>query len=140
MTTLHINGQAVETDAAPHTRLLDLLRDGLPHGLRLVGTREGCGANACGACHVLLDGKSVAACDTPLWAVDGKAITTVEGLEPQKGDLLVEKMPPVEETRSGQPRSIIQRTMSSMCTHMSPTMPLPYSMKARQLRGWTSLL
>ena len=91
MTTLHINGQAVETDAAPHTRLLDLLRDGLPHGLRLVGTREGCGANACGACHVLLDGKSVAACDTPLWAVDGKAITTVEGLEPRLRQAFVDE-------------------------------------------------
>ena len=42
--------------------------------------------------------------------------------------------------RVGMPRSIIQRTMSSMCTHMSPTMPLPYSMNARQLRGCTSLL
>ena len=40
----------------------------------------------------------------------------------------------------GMPRSIIQRTMSSMWMHMSPTMPLPYSMNARQPRGWTSLL
>ena len=42
--------------------------------------------------------------------------------------------------RVGMPRSSIQRTMSSMWTHMSPTMPLPYSMNARQLRGWTSEL
>ena len=47
------------------------------------------------------------------------------------------RMPPVELTRRGQPRSSIQRTMSSMWMHMSPMMPLPYSMKARQLRGWT---
>ena len=87
MTTLHINGRAVETDASPNTRLLDLLRD----GLRLVGTREGCGANACGACHVLLDGKSVAACDTPLWAVEGKAITTVEGLDARLGQAFVDE-------------------------------------------------
>ena len=91
MTTLHINGQAVKTAAAPNTRLLDLLRDGLPDGLRLVGTREGCGANACGACHVLIDGKSVAACDTPLWAVEGKAITTVEGLESQLRQTFVDE-------------------------------------------------
>ena len=47
------------------------------------------------------------------------------------------KMPPAEETAFGQPRPSIQRTMSSMCTHMSPTIPLPYSMNARQVRGWT---
>ena len=50
------------------------------------------------------------------------------------------RMPPAEATRCGQPRSSIQRTMSSMWMHMSPTMPLPYSMNARQLRGWTSEL
>ena len=45
-------------------------------------------------------------------------------------------MPPVELIRFGQPRPSIQRTMSSMWMHMSPTMPLPYSMNARQPRGW----
>ena len=74
-----VNGRALEIDAAPNARLLDVLRD----GLRLVGSREGCGANACGACHVLIDGNSVAACDMPLWAAQGKAITTVEGLDPR---------------------------------------------------------
>ena len=47
------------------------------------------------------------------------------------------RMPPVEAIRFGQPRPSIQRTMSSMWMHMSPTMPLPYSMNARQPRGWT---
>ena len=50
------------------------------------------------------------------------------------------RMPPAELMRVGMPRSSIQRTMSSMCTHMSPMMPLPYSMNARQLRGCTSWL
>jgi len=45
------------------------------------------------------------------------------------------RMPPEELIRVGVPRSSSQRTMSSMCTHMSPTMPLLYSMKARQPRG-----
>jgi len=49
-------------------------------------------------------------------------------------------VPPDELTRFGQPRPSIQRTASSMWTHMSPTMPLLYSMKARQPRGWTSEL
>ena len=81
MSTLMVNGRVLEIDAAPNARLLDVLRDGLPDGLRLVGTREGCGANACGACHVLLDGRSVAACYTPVWAVEGHEVTTVEGLD-----------------------------------------------------------
>jgi nicotinate dehydrogenase subunit A len=73
---LRINGVARTLQAAPGARLLDLLREDL--GLK--GTRFGCGANECGACHVLLDGRSVAACDTPLWAAAGHEITTVEGL------------------------------------------------------------
>ena len=75
-TTLHINGADRPVSGAPQSRLLDVLRDEL--GLK--GTRFGCGANQCGACHVLLDGRSVAACDTPLWACEGHEITTVEGL------------------------------------------------------------
>jgi nicotinate dehydrogenase subunit A len=73
---LNVNGQAHAVQAAPAARLLDVLRD----ELGLVGTRFGCGANQCGACHVLIDGRSVAACDTPLWACEGHAVTTVEGL------------------------------------------------------------
>ena len=73
---ISVNGIEREFDAAPNSRLVDVLRDGL--GLK--GTRFGCGANQCGACHVLLDGRSVAACDTPLWAAEGHDVTTVEGL------------------------------------------------------------
>ncbi len=76
LTELTVNGQAHAVQAAPTARLLDVLRD----DLGLVGTRFGCGANQCGACHVLLDGRSVASCDTPLWACEGHAVTTVEGL------------------------------------------------------------
>src|SRR5207249_1211780 len=50
------------------------------------------------------------------------------------------RMPPDELTRAGIPKSNIQRTMSSMWTHISPMMPLPYSMKARQRRGCTRSL
>src|SRR3954454_11537804 len=50
------------------------------------------------------------------------------------------RMPPDELIRVGQPRPSIHRVMSSMWTHMSPTMQLQYSMNARQDRGWTSLL
>lgn len=56
--------------------MIDILRDHL--GLK--GTRFGCGQNQCGACHVLIDGRSQPACDTPLWAAAGRSVVTVEGL------------------------------------------------------------
>jgi len=73
---LRVNGteQTVQADAS--TPLLYVLRDEL--GLK--GTRFGCGVNQCGACHVLVNGRSLPACDTPLWDVQGKAVLTVEGL------------------------------------------------------------
>lgn len=52
----------------------------LRHDCQLKGTRFGCGTGQCGSCHVLIDGVSVAACSTPLWAAVGKALVTVEGL------------------------------------------------------------
>ncbi|MSQ18817.1 MAG: (2Fe-2S)-binding protein [Betaproteobacteria bacterium] len=74
--SLTVNGKAHRVDAPDSTPLLYVLRNDL--GLK--GTRFGCGTGHCGACHVLLDGHTVAACDTPLWSAAGKAVTTVEGL------------------------------------------------------------
>ena len=73
---LNINGVARWIEAAPDSSLLTVLRG----PLGLTATHFGCGANQCGACNVLLDGQAVAACDTPLWAVAGKDVVTVEGL------------------------------------------------------------
>jgi len=73
---LNVNGIEVEVEAADSTPLLDILRD----QLGLAGTRFGCGQNQCGACHVLINGRSQAACDTPLWATAGRSVVTVEGL------------------------------------------------------------
>lgn len=70
-----LNGSACRVHAEPRLSLLQALRD-QGH----TGTRFGCGQAQCGACHVLIDGRSQPACDTPLWAVAGKAVTTVEGL------------------------------------------------------------
>ena len=75
-TRLLVNGVPHEVAAGPDTPLLYVLRNDL--GLK--GTRFGCGANQCGACHVLIDGRSLPACDMPLWAAQGKAVVTVEGL------------------------------------------------------------
>ena len=75
--SLTVNGTAHTVDVPDSTPLLYVLRNDL--GLK--GTRFGCGTGHCGAFHVLLDGHTVAACDTPLWSAAGKAVTTVEGLE-----------------------------------------------------------
>lgn len=73
---MRVNGQERSIEAAPETSLLSVLRG----TLGLTATHFGCGANQCGACHVLLDGQAVPACDTPLWSAAGKEVTTVEGL------------------------------------------------------------
>ena len=75
-TTVLVNGQRREVRTEPDTALLYVLRNHL--GLK--GTRFGCGLGLCGACLVLVDGLVTYSCDTPLWAVRGKDITTVEGL------------------------------------------------------------
>ena len=73
---LRINGADVPVTADPATPLLLVLRG----PLALTGTRFGCGANQCGACHVLLGDRAVAACDLPLWSIGDREVTTVEGL------------------------------------------------------------
>ena len=73
---LTINNRPFETDAPPDTPLLWLLRD----ELGLIGTRFGCGVGLCGACTVHLDGVAARSCITPLSTVEGKAVTTIEGL------------------------------------------------------------
>jgi nicotinate dehydrogenase subunit A len=72
----YVNGVERMVAAKPSMPLLAVLRG----PLALTGTRFGCGANQCGACNVLLDDHVVASCDTPLWAVTGKNVSTIEGL------------------------------------------------------------
>lgn len=73
---LRVNGEDREVDTEPETTLLIALRNHL--GLK--GARFGCGLGLCGSCTVLVDGEPVHSCDTPLWSVEGKSVTTVEGL------------------------------------------------------------
>jgi nicotinate dehydrogenase subunit A len=75
-TTVLVNGQRREVHTEQDTALLYVLRNHL--GLK--GTRFGCGLGLCGACFVLVDGRATYSCDTPLWAVEGREVTTVEGL------------------------------------------------------------
>jgi isoquinoline 1-oxidoreductase alpha subunit len=74
--TLQVNGQPRTVEVAEDTPLLWVLRDHLD----LVGTKFGCGMSLCGACTVHLDGQAVRACVTPVSAVGGRKVVTIEGL------------------------------------------------------------
>ncbi|HWK74974.1 MAG TPA: (2Fe-2S)-binding protein [Povalibacter sp.] len=80
MIKLTINGKAQEVEAADDTPLLWVLRD----TLGLTGTKYGCGMALCGACTVHVDGAPTRSCVTPVSAVAGKTITTIEGLSPDR--------------------------------------------------------
>ena len=75
-TRLSVNGRAVSVQAEPDTPLLWVIRD----ELELTGTKFGCGMAQCGACTVHVDGEATRSCITPISAVAGKKITTIEGL------------------------------------------------------------
>jgi carbon-monoxide dehydrogenase small subunit len=80
--TLKVNDETYEVITAPNRTLLEVLRDELHY----TGAKESCGEGVCGSCTVLLDGQPVRSCLTLAVAVEGKAITTIEGLA--QGDQL----------------------------------------------------
>lgn len=77
-----VNGRVVTVTTDPQRLLLDVLRE----DLGLTGTKYGCGEGRCGACTVLIDGKRVQSCQTPVRQVEGKTILTIEGVA--SGDTL----------------------------------------------------
>ena len=103
MVKLQINGKEHEIEADPAMPLLWALRD----LLSLTGTKYSCGISACGACTVLVDGKPVRSCVTPVSAVSGNAIMTIEGLSndrshPVQQAWLEEQVPQCGYCQSGQ--------------------------------------
>jgi isoquinoline 1-oxidoreductase subunit alpha len=76
MAAFVVNGRDVAIDVEPEMPLLWTLRD----ELGLVGTKFGCGVGLCGACTVLIDGEAMRSCQTPVGAVQGKSVLTIEGL------------------------------------------------------------
>jgi isoquinoline 1-oxidoreductase alpha subunit len=76
MVRVIVNGKAVQTTSDPATPLLWVVRE----ELGLTGTKYGCGMALCGACTVHVDGQPTRACVTPLSAVRGRRVTTIEGL------------------------------------------------------------
>ncbi len=100
---LTVNGKAQSVDVAPDTPLLWVLRD----TLGLTGTKFGCGIAQCGACTVHLEGDAIHSCITPVSAVSGKKITTIEGLSgdgshPVQQAWMAESVPQCGYCQSGQ--------------------------------------
>ncbi len=79
----NLNGESVELEIEPNLTLLQMLRD----KLELTGTKEGCGMGECGACTVLINGKTVNSCIFPAMEAEGKSVTTIEGLADSQGNL-----------------------------------------------------
>ena len=76
MINLNVNGRSYPVAADPTTPLLYVLRD----DLALNGAKFGCGLGQCGSCTVIVDGKAVLSCVTPMILLEGKQVTTLEGL------------------------------------------------------------
>jgi isoquinoline 1-oxidoreductase subunit alpha len=104
MIALVVNGKKHLVDVAPDTPLLWVLRD----ELKLTGTKYGCGEGICGSCTVLINGKAERSCVTPIGQVQGKRITTIEGLP--KGDPVKKAWLSQEVSQCGwcQPGQILQ--------------------------------
>ena len=76
ITRFRLNGVETDVDADPNSLLLDVLRG----RLGVTGAHFGCGSGECGACRVIVGDHAITACDTPLWSVADKDVTTLEGL------------------------------------------------------------
>jgi isoquinoline 1-oxidoreductase alpha subunit len=114
----HVNGESVSTDAAPDTRLIWILRE----HLKLTGTKISCGMGVCGACTIHLGGDAVRSCTLPVSAVEGKTVTTIEGLSPDRSHPLQkawieEQVPQCGYCQSGQ----IMQAATLLATNASPT-------------------
>lgn len=117
-TVFHVNGERVSSDSAPDTPLIWILRE----HLKLTGTKIGCGAGVCGACTIHLEGAAIRSCITPLSAVEGKAITTIEGLSeaqdhPLQKAWIEEQVPQCGYCQSGQ----IMQAATLLASNPSPT-------------------
>jgi aerobic-type carbon monoxide dehydrogenase small subunit (CoxS/CutS family) len=118
MVGLRINGKDVTVDVAPDTPLLWVLRD----NLGLNGTKFGCGIGQCGACSVHLDGAVARSCQLPVSALEGREITTIEGLS-EEGDhpvqeaWIAEQVPQCGYCQSGQ----IMAAVSLLQRNRNPT-------------------
>jgi len=103
MINFSVNGKAVESDAEAATPLLWILRE----HFKMTGTKYGCGKGLCGACTVHVNGAATRSCLTPVSSLEGKEITTIEGLSPDSSHPLQvawieEQVPQCGYCQSGQ--------------------------------------
>ena len=118
MANLRVNGQERAYDGDPLMPLMWYLRD----ELGLTGTKFGCGVGLCGACTVHVNGKAVRSCTTPLSAVKGAQVTTIEGLSPSSSHPLqkawiAEEVPQCGYCQSGQ----IMKAAELLAANPKPT-------------------
>ncbi len=115
-----VNGRAVTVDAPPDTPLLWVLRE----TLHLTGTKFGCGIGQCGACTVHVDGEAQKSCQWPVGGAAGKAVLTIEGLDPRgegrhpvQAAWIAEQVPQCGYCQSGQ----IMRAVALLQKSPTPT-------------------
>ena len=118
MVALTVNGQRKDVTVDGNTPLLWVLRE----HLKMTGTKFGCGIASCGACTVHVDGKAVRSCAMPVGLVEGKSITTIEGLSPDGSHPLqkawvAEQVPQCGYCQSGQ----IMKAAELLATNPKPT-------------------
>ena len=118
MASFTINGEFVEVDADPRTPLLWVIRE----HLKLTGTKFGCGVGQCGACTVHVDGEATFSCLMTVAGVEGREITTIEGLSPDSDHPLqtawvAEEVPQCGYCQSGQ----IMRAADLLARNPNPT-------------------
>jgi isoquinoline 1-oxidoreductase alpha subunit len=118
VTEFTLNGETVTSESPPDTPLLWVIRD----EMKLKGTKFGCGIAQCGACTVHIDGTATRSCVTPLAAVEGLAVTTVEGLDTPEAAALQEawveeQVPQCGYCQSGQ----IMQAASLLSDNPDPT-------------------
>ena len=118
MVAFTLNGKPTKVDAAPETPLLWVIRE----DLKITGTKFGCGAGLCGACTVHIEGEAAFSCQTAITEVEGKHVTTIEGLSSNADHALQkawveEQVPQCGYCQSGQ----IMQAASLLKKHPKPT-------------------
>jgi isoquinoline 1-oxidoreductase alpha subunit len=118
MVSFSLNNSGVSVEADPDTPLLWVIRE----HVGLTGTKYGCGAALCGACTVHVDGAATRSCVTPVSAVAGKAVTTIEGLSansdhPLQKAWIAEQVPQCGYCQSGQ----IMQAAALLAVNPKPT-------------------
>ncbi|AFN74297.1 Isoquinoline 1-oxidoreductase subunit alpha [Melioribacter roseus P3M-2] len=103
--SIFVNGKTKTVEVENGTPLLWVLRD----NLNLIGTKFGCGIGICGSCTVLIDGKAEKSCSVSIESVEGKSITTIEGLAENRNNPLLKAWIEVEVSQCGycQPGQIL---------------------------------